>query len=239
VRTSACRRSKVDRRKPLLIELAQDASIEVRAAAFNAFSSFSEDPKIVELSFAALARDPSPDVQKACVRAVSSSHHYGHAERLFGAYQAAVRSPHPEVRQEVTQAISWLPDDRRIQGLVETLLADGSMEVRRRMARQSCNMADHPELAALFVRAATLDPSLEVRADALYGMPRLMPLGDAIALYRQRLTADPSEAVGYAVVNGLRDHLDDPNAKKLVQELATGGAYANVSRHAREVLSGS
>jgi hypothetical protein len=117
------------------------------------------------------------------------------------------------------------------------MLSDQSMEVRRRMAWQSCNMSDHPELAPLFVRAATQDTSLEVRADTLHGLTRLMPLGDAVALYRQRLAVDASESTGYGVVNGLRDHTDDPAAKKLLEELAGGAGYARVAKYAREVLS--
>ncbi len=228
---------KLKERKQLLLQLAQDPDAGVRANAFAAFSSFAEDPQIVQLAVRGLHQDPSPDVQKAAVRAISPAHYYGQKDLVFDTFVNHLRNPHAEVRQEIADNCHWLPEDPRLGQLVSSLLRDESPEVRRKMAWQSVNMSEHPELASLFVAAATQDPALEVRADALHGLSRLMPLGDAIALYRQRLAVDMSESVGYGVLNGLRDQLDEPNAKQLVQEL-TRSQYTRVAQYARSLLEG-
>ncbi|MCC7385809.1 MAG: HEAT repeat domain-containing protein [Deltaproteobacteria bacterium] len=222
-------------RKPLLVALANDEMAGVRAAAFRAFASFAEDQKIVNLCVRALGQDPSPDVQQACVRAIAPAHWHGMRELVFSTLLAATRNRFPAVREAVAESVSWLPKDPRLAEITGALLADESVEVRRRMAWQGVNMAEHPELASMFVRAAREDSAQEVRADALQGLSRLMPLADAIALYRERLTSDMSEATGYAVVNGLRDVAKEPLAEAVLIEL-TKCPYARVADHARSAL---
>jgi hypothetical protein len=226
---------KLRERKAFLLLLARDPDAGVRANAFASFSTFAEDPQVVNLAVEAINRDTSPDVQKACVRAISPAHYYGQKDLAFNTLLAHTKNPHAEVRQEIADACHWLPADPRLAQIVGALLVDQSVEVRRRMAWQSVNMSEHPELAQMFIKVATQDPSLEVRADALHGMSKLMPVGDAVAFYRQRLAQDVSEAVGYGVVNGLRDHKDEPAARQLLTELGSS-QYSRVAQYARETL---
>lgn len=228
---------KAKERKGIILDLTRDPEGEVRAKAFGALTGFVSDPNVVSSVVQALHQDPSPDVKRACVRALSAAHSHGHLDLVFENLIGQLQSPFLEVREELPQALHWLPADPRLTQLVTALLRDASPEVRRKMAWQSVNMHQHPELGALFVRTACEDPSLEVRADALQGLTRLLPLGDAVALYRQRLAADVSELVGRSVVYGLRDHKDEPLARALLNELVQS-PYGAVGRTARETLEG-
>jgi len=229
---------KVTERKPLLQALAQDQDASVRAAAYRAFSSFAEDPQIVQTAFWALQNDPSPDVHKACVNVISTGQHYGHRDNALNAFVWLLSHKAPEVRSEVANQIAWFPTDQRVTQIATQLLQDPELEVRKAMAYASMSMSDHPELAQLFMWSAANDPVREVRVASLEGVGVMVAPGDAVAFYRQRLEADASEATGFAVVNGLRNVKKHDVARQLLTELTQGG-YAEVGRRAREMLAES
>jgi hypothetical protein len=66
-----------------------------------------------------------------------------------------------------------------------------------------------------------------------------MPLGDAVKLYQDRLAKDQAEVVFYGVVNGLRNVKDEPQARALLQHLASTSPYPDPARSAREILEQS
>ena len=226
-------------RRELILELCRDADAGVRAAAFSACASLTEDMAVMQLVATHAAQDPSPDVQKACISCLALAHHNGGTDLVFATYlEHAQRNPHAVVRQEVAESLHWLPADPRLTQLVAMLLQDGSPEVRRALAWQSCNMGDHPELRDLFLRAATDDPDEAVRADALRGVDKFMPLPEAVAFLRRRLAADRNEKAAWAALNAVEAHMPDPHARALLQELADGPIVAAAER-AREILSGA
>lgn len=196
---------KLKERKQLLVQLAGDQSPSVRATAYRAFATFADDQKLVSQAAAALSRDDSPDVQKAIISAIAPAHFHGQRDLVFDTLLLNTKNPHAEVRAEVADSCHWLPKDARLSAIVSALLTDASVEVRRRMAQQAVNMSEHPELASLFVKAATQDPAPEVRADALSGLARIMPLADAVAIYRERLASDAAPTVA-ALARMLLEH---------------------------------
>jgi HEAT repeat protein len=164
-------------RRELILQLCQDADPGVRAAAFGACASLVEDAEVVRWVAGCAGQDPSPEVQRACIGAIALGHHYGSADVVFHTFlEHAQRSPSAAVREEVAQALHWLPADDRLTRIVQTLFADGSSEVRRAIAWQGCNMSDHPELRDLYLQAASGDPDEAVRADALRGVDKFLEL---------------------------------------------------------------
>lgn len=140
------------------------------------------------------------------------------------------------MRRELAQCVHWLPDDARLAQIVQALLSDASSEVRKAMAWQACNMSDHKELKELFVQAATMDPDETVRGDALSGIDRLLPLPDVVNLIQQRLPNEPSQAVHWGAFAAMRDHVQEPEARGMIEQL-TRSPHAQVSRAAREALA--
>jgi HEAT repeat protein len=225
-------------RRELILGLCRDPDVGVRAAAFGACASLNEDLAVMQLVAAHAAQDPSPDVQKACISCIALSHHYGGTDLVFATYlEHAQRNPHAVVRQEVAESLHWLPADPRLTQLVTMLLQDSSAEVRRALAWQSCNMGDHPELRDLFLRAATNDPDEAVRADALRGVDKFMPLPEAVAFLQQRLAHDRNEKTSWSAINAVEAHMPDPNVRALLQNIANG-PIASAAERAREILSG-
>jgi hypothetical protein len=98
-------------------------------------------------------------------------------------------------------------------------------------------MGDHPELRDLFLRAATNDPDEAVRADALRGVDKFMPLPEAVAFLRQRLAQDRNEKTYWSAINAVESHMPDPHARALLQNIANG-PIASAAERAREILSG-
>ena len=225
-------------RRELILELCRDADVGVRAAAFGACASLHEDLDVMRLVATSAAQDPSPDVQKACISCIALSHHYGGTDLVFATYLDHVQhNPNSVVRQEVAESLHWLPTDNRLTQLVTMLLQDPSSEVRRALAWQSCNMGDHPELRDLFLHAATGDPDEAVRADALRGVDKFLPLPEAVTFLRQRLTQDRNEKAHWAALNAVESHMPDPHARGLLEEIADG-PFASAAERAREILSG-
>lgn len=225
-------------RRDLILGLCRDRDIGVRAAAFGACASLTEDLEVMRFVAAQAAQDPSPDVQKACISCIALSHHDGGADLVFATYlEHAQRNPHASVRQEVAEALHWLPTDPRLTHLAGVLMQDASVEVRRALAWQSSNMGEHPELRDLYLRAATGDPDETVRADALRGIGNFMPLPEAVAFLRQRLAHDRNEQTSWSAIGALEGHMPDKHARALLQEIANG-PFVDAVERAREILSG-
>ena len=223
-------------RKDLLIKLTTDENAGVRRAAWRGMTDFNQDKGIVEKLATAANNDPSPDVVEACLSAITFAHHHGMRDLVFTTFLAHAKNPHTSVRRELAQCLHWLPEDPRLAQIVATLFADGSTEVRKAMAWQACNMAEHKELRELFVKAAVDDADEEVRGEALGGLDRLMPLDDVVSFCRQRLLTEHAIGVHHGVLNALRDHVAEPVANALVQELVKS-PHARISERARDMLA--
>ncbi|MBN2358556.1 MAG: HEAT repeat domain-containing protein [Deltaproteobacteria bacterium] len=224
-------------RKQLILALTDDADPGVRAAAYRAFADFSDDRAMVERAVQAAARDQSPDVQTACLSAITIAHHHGMADLVLDTLQQHTQNQNSSVREELADCVHWLPVDPRTATIVQALLSDPSVEVRRKMAWQACNMSEHQELKELFMRAATSDPDEEVRGNALGGMDRLMPLPEALKFLRSRLAADPTEKTAWGCFNVVKFQMEDGGARALMEEL-TRVPFARVAQRAREELAG-
>lgn len=225
-------------RRELILGLCQDADVGVRAAAFGACASLVEHLDVVGWVAASAARESSPEVQRACISAIALAGNYGGADLLFQTYLAHVQhNPSAEVRQEVADALHWLPADPRLTQLVELLFADPSAEVRRALAWQGNNMSEHPELRDHFLHAATSDPDEGVRADALRGVDKFLGLPETVGFLRQRLAHDRNEKAHWAALNAIEDHMPAREARELLQELSRG-PFSAVAERAREILAG-
>ncbi len=221
-------------RKPLLLAMAGDPDAGVRAAAVRSFAEFTSDRAVVDKAVQILGADASPDVQKSAVSALAIAHHHGAKDLVLDTLLLhAQNNPHTVVREEIADAVHWLPEDARAATLVQTLITDKSVEVRRRMAWQSVNMSEHPELREIFVRAAVDDADEEVRGNALGGMDRLMALPDAITFLKKRLVEDPTEKTAWACFNVVKFQMEDSGAQAFMKELTTV-PFARVAQRARE-----
>lgn len=225
-------------RRELIVGLCQDADPGVRAAAFGACASLVEDPEIVRWVAACAGHDPSPEVQSACLSAISLGHHYGSLDVVLNTYlEHAQRNPHADARKQVAESLHWLPADERLTRVVGILFSDGSAEVRRALAWQGCNMGEHPELRDMYLHVATSDPDESVRADALRGVPNFLDLPAAVSFLRQRLAVDRNESAYWAALNAVESHLPAPEARALLQEIARG-PFSSAAGRAREALAG-
>lgn len=230
--------AELEGRREVILGLCGDADVRVRAAAFGACASLVEDPEVVRWVAAQAARDPSPEVQRACLSGIALGCHHGSADLLLATYlEHAQNNANAAVRQEVAESLQWLPVDPRLTQIVATLFADGSSEVRRAMAWQGCNMSEHPELRDLYVRAATSDPDEAVRADALRGVGHFFPIAEAVSFLRQRLAQDRNESAYWSALGAVEGHMPAKEARALVQEIAKA-PFSSVAERAREVLAG-
>lgn len=229
---------KFNGKRELLVTLAQDPDPLVRAAAIGGFSNYRDDQQIMHGVAGQLDRDPSPEVQAACISALNLAHHYGMAELTLVTYEKHVANPNRAVKKEIAESVHWLPKEHmpRIWGIVQRLLADGDEEVRRSMAFQFCNMSELPQLLPLAQQVAQNDPSPEVRREAIGGMASMMKPAEVVALYQQLMAHDSSEDMAWAILNGLRRHDDHPAAKKMLTQLAQS-PYSGVADAAREALT--
>lgn len=223
-------------RRDLLLSMRGDADEGVRAAVFTAFAVLNKDREAMQIVATQLQRDPSPDVQKACVGALALAHHHGMAELVYATYEGALGNPHDVVRRELTQKLHWLPAGPRLSQLVTSLMRDPSDEVREAMAWQFCNMSEHPELRPLIERAAEGDASAEVRYNAIAGLASVVPAAELVPYYRARLKSDPSERMHWAVLGGARQRKDEAPARKLLEELARA-PLPSVASAARDAIS--
>ncbi|MDP2340285.1 MAG: sporulation protein [Deltaproteobacteria bacterium] len=223
-------------RKELILKLTSDENAGVRRAAWRGMTDFNTDKAVVEKLAAAANSDPSPDVVEACLSAITFAHHHGMRDLVFTTFLAHTKNPHTSVRRELAQCLHWLPEDPRLAQIVTALFADGNTEVRKAMAWQSCNMAEHKELRELFVKAAVDDKDEDVRGEALGGLDRLMPLADVVAFCRQRLATEHAIAIHHGVLNAMRDNAAEPSAKALIEEM-TKSPHARISERAREMLA--
>ncbi|MCX4241260.1 HEAT repeat domain-containing protein [Paraliomyxa miuraensis] len=222
-------------KRAILTALANDPDAGVRASAIGGLSEHNDEAAMVQEFAQRSMSDPSPEVQAACLSALTLSHHHGFGELVFSSFQQHLQNPHVKVRKELADSCHWLPSDPRLAGIVHALLSDPSPEVRRAMAWQGVNMGDHPQLAELFMRACD-DPDEEVAQDALRGMGRLMGFDNAAQFYRHRMAARPTESTYWGVYYGICSDLEDePAARALMQEL-TRAQFADVASSARESL---
>ncbi len=229
---------KLPQRKDKLVAMTMDADAAVRAAAYRAFADFNKERPLVDKAIAAAKSDPSPDVQKACISAITNAHFHGMKDLVLDTLLSfAQTSTQSTVRKEIADCSHWLPVDPRTAKLVDALLQDKDIEVRRQMAWQACNMSEHPELRELFVRAAVSDADEEVRGNALGGVDRLMPLPEAVSFLKQRLAADPNEKTAWACFNVVKFQMEHAEARAFMSELQSV-PFARVAQRAREEVSG-
>lgn len=221
-------------KRAVLTSLVADPDAGVRAAAIGGLSAHNDEAAMVQDFAARSMSDPSPEVQAACLSALTLSHHHGFADLVFSTFQQHLQNQHVKVRRELADSCHWLPTDPRVAGIVQALLNDPSPEVRRTMAWHGCNMSDHPELQEMFMRACD-DPDEEVAQDALKGMGRLLGFDSAVRFYRQRMAAKPTESTAWGVYYGICNDLEEPPARALMQEL-TRSHFADVASSAREAL---
>ncbi|MCA9650217.1 MAG: HEAT repeat domain-containing protein [Myxococcales bacterium] len=221
-------------KRAILTALANDPDPGVRASAIGGLSEHNDEAAMVNEFIQRSFSDPSPEVQAACISAITLSHHYGFAEQVFTTFQQHLGNQHVKVRKELADSSHWLPADPRLAGIVHALLSDPSAEVRRSMAWQGVNMSEHGELAELFMRACD-DPDEEVAQDALKGMGRLLGFDRAAQFYRQRLATHPTESTYWGVYYGVCNDLEEPAARQVMQQLAQS-QFADVASSARESL---
>ena len=222
-------------RRSMLLTLANDPDPGVRAAAIGGLRHWRDDPALVQDLAHRATSDPSPDVQAACLSAISLAHHHGMAEIVFSVAQQLLGSPHVKVRKEVAHVAQYLPTDPRVVAMVQALLADPSADVRASMARLAGSLDDQPELRPLFV-AACNDPDDEVKSAALSNIGHMVGFAEAIPLYRQRIAQEPTEAIYNAVYWGIANELDETGVLGLMQELCAA-PFADVAQRARTKLA--
>ncbi len=222
-------------KRAILSRLVTDPDAGVRAAAIGGLSTHNDEAAMVQDFAQRSLSDPSPEVQAACLSALTLAHHHGFGELVFSTFQQHLGNPHAKVRKELAESCHWLPTDPRLLGLVHALLSDSSAEVRRAMAWQGVNMGEHPELRELFMRACD-DPDEDVAQDALKGMGRLMGFDQAAQFYRHRMAARPTESTYWGVYYGVYADLEEPAARGLMQELSRSH-FADVASAARESLA--
>jgi len=221
-------------KRNILTHLAADPDAGVRAAAIGGLSAHNDEAAMVHDFAQRSLSDPSPEVQAACISALTLSHHHGFADLVFSTFQQHLGNPHVKVRKELAESLHWLPTDPRLAALVHHLLNDPSPEVRRAMAWQGINMGEHPELRELFIRACD-EPDEEVAQDALKGMGRLLGFDEAARFYRHRMAVRPTESTYWGVYYGICNDLEEPAARGLMQEL-TRSHFADVASAARDSL---
>lgn len=221
-------------KRNILARLVDDPDAGVRASAVGGLSAYNDDSAMVDDLARRSLGDPSPEVQAACLSALTLAHHHGFGDLVFSTFQQHLGNPHVKVRKELADSCHWLPTDPRLAGLVQALLGDPSPEVRRAMAWQGINMSDHPELRELFMRACD-DPDEEVAQDALKGMGRLLGFDQAAQFYRHRMAQKPVESTYWGVYYGICNDLEEPAARALMQDL-TRSHFADVASAARDSL---
>ena len=221
-------------KRAVLSAMVNDPDAGVRASAVGGLSEYNDEAAMVQDFAQRSLSDPSPEVQAACLSAMTLSHHNGFGDLVFSTFQQHLQNQHVKVRKEIAESCHWLPTDQRLAGIVHALLNDPSTEVRRAMAWQGCNMSEHPELGELFMRACD-DPDEEVAQDALKGMGRLLGWDAGVQFYRQRLAQRPTEETAWGVYYGIYGDLDEEPALALMRELASS-QFADVASSAREAL---
>ncbi len=225
-------------RLELIVALTSDSDVSVRRAAASALGAFTDNHGAMQLAVDLAGRDPSPDVKSEALEAIAYSHYNGMLDLVLNAYQQHVGSQHADVRRAIAGRIGSLPPDPRIDGLVQTLLADRSADVRKRMAWMGVNMSDHPHLAPLFRRVAESDPDDDVRAEAVYGVRGFLTPKDAITFAKERLAADPTEKMAWQAINVARACDEEKRESKELLTAVTKCNYADPASHARDELRG-
>lgn len=230
--------SKFQGKRELLIQMINDSDPQVRAAAIQGFSEYRDDQQVMYGVANQIDRDPSPEVQAACISTLSLAHHHGMGELTLAVYEKNVANPNERVRQEIAENLHWQPEStaQRIWGLAQKLLSDSSENVRRSMAFQFCNMERFPQLLPLIQHTAESDPSAEVRREALRGMARITPPPQLIAYYNSKLAQNPDTETLWSIIGGLRDHNTVREAKALLTRLGQH-PDPNIANAARDAMS--
>lgn len=222
----------------MIVALTRDEEASVRKAAASALSAFGDAPAAHQRAIELANTDPSHDVRAEALEALGAAQWHGKLDLVITTYQQHLGSPSVAVRTALAGRIASLPPDDRVGPMVKALLSDRSSDVRRRMAWSGINMSDHPSLLPLFKQCAEQDPDDDVRAEAIQGLSGgLLGGADVIAYARQRLHADPTEKMAWAVLSVARSHDQDAAGKALLQELAKS-QFADVSSSARDTLRG-
>lgn len=231
--------AKFQGKRELLIQFVQDPDPGVRAAGVGALAEYNDDAQVVYGIANLTERETSAEVLSAIVRALAFAHYNGHGDLTFAVYEKLLSSPHESVREAIAESLSNQPPAalQRIWAIAQRLLQDASVSVRKAMAFQFVNMERMPQLLPLAQHAAENDPSEEVRNDALRSLGRLMPPNALMAYYQQRLARATTEEVLWAVISGLRDHHQNPEAQAMLTRL---GQHPNhdIANAAREAMSG-
>jgi HEAT repeat protein len=209
----------------------------VRRAAAAGLGAFNDNPAAMQLAAQLGASDPSPDVRAEALESLCYAHYNGMLDLVLSTYQQHVSSPAPAVRKAIAGRIGSMPVDPRVGPIVQALLADGSQEVRKRMAWYGVNMGEHTGLEPLFRRCAESDPDDDVRAEAVNGMRGFLEPKAAIAYARERLQRDPTEKMAWSALQIARSLDDERDAKALLTDVSKC-QFADVASSARDALRG-
>lgn len=225
-------------KRELCVQLAQDASPEVRKAAVGALSAYRDDQQIVYWIANLADSDSSPAVQSACIDALSLVHHHGMGDLALAVYEKHAGNPSAEVRSRVAEQLMWLPEQalQRVWGIVQRLAQDPDESVRRALAFQFVNMQKLPQLLPIAQHMAQSDPSEEVRREVLGAMSSLMQPQQAVAFYMQLLGQARTEEDAWVVLRGARQHREHKDMKRLLTQLGQSH-FEGVANAARDELS--
>jgi HEAT repeat protein len=182
--------------------------------------------------------DPDGGVRAECIATLSLLHHHGMGDLSLTVYEKHLADPDTEVRKSISRNLSWMPAAaiQRVWAIVQRLASDQEEEVRRALAFEFTNMEKLPQLLPIAQHMAQQDPSPDVRREALGSMAALMPANQAATFYAGLLAQSPGEQDLWAVLNGLRHHREDREAKRLLSQLGQC-PYENVANAARDALS--
>jgi hypothetical protein len=173
-------------------------------------------------------------VQEACVRALRGGFYYGHGPIVIPVYDALLKGPHLKVRKAIASCVSSAAHSKvDVKALVEKLLADSEAEVRKDIAWELKNMK---ELGAVYrplvEKAASSDPSDEVKGAALGTLADFMPFPEIVAHYRAILATNPPEAIQRGMVHGFKFRMESDCKAVLKQLMAS--QHAEVAREAKD-----
>jgi HEAT repeat protein len=229
---------KFNGKRELLVQLAQDQSPEVRAAAVGALSCMNDDQQLMYWVAEICDRDPAPEVQSACIDTLGFVHHHGMGELALAVYEKHTQNPSARVRSNIARRLSSQPKTavQRVWVLIQKLMADPDEEVRRAVAFEFNNFRDLPQLLPLAQHMAQNDPSPEVRKDAIGAMSSLMQAPQAAQFYGQLMMTAQTEDDLWPVLNGLRNHSDNRDVKRLLTQLGQS-QFPDVANAARDALS--
>lgn len=226
-------------KRELVVQLAQDASPEVRKGAIGAMSAFRDDHQLMYWLGGIADSDPDVEVQAEVISTLSFLHHHGLGDLALQVYEKhAATNPNARVREAIAQRLSNQPAQAlpRVWSIVQRLSADADEDVRAAVAFEFYNMQELPQLLPIAQHMAQNDVSPDVRRRALESMGTLMPPHQAAQVYGAIAQQARTEDDLWPVVNGLRAHRDHAMVKQLLSQIGQC-PFPNVANAARDAMS--